>query len=242
MLSKKEKHKPASFKETGEATEFRRLEHKLYNRAEYKGQKVFMVTSASLGEGKSTVSSFLSLTHAHNRGLRTVLVDCDLHRPRINKMFDLPLENGLAEYFEKRATGSELIKDTSVPKLKIITAGKATEKASELMATAPLQALVNSISSQFDMIILDSPPVIPVSDPLIISDVAEGIYWVMKAGHSKKKMVKHALEMLGEKSEKLVGAVINNSMNVMPYYYNYNYYGKKYKQSRTDKKDAVKEK
>ncbi|MBN1464822.1 CpsD/CapB family tyrosine-protein kinase [candidate division KSB1 bacterium] len=233
------KKRADSFHDSAEAVEFRRLEHRLYNNAEWKKRKIFMVTSANLGEGKSTISSFLSLTHAHNRRIKTLLVDCDLHRPRINKLFDLPQENGLAEYFENRIGVEDLVRDTAIPLLKIITAGKSTEKTSELMATAPLQALISSLRSQFDIIILDSPPIIPVSDPLIISDVVDGIYLVMKAGHSKKKMVKHAIEMLGERSEKIVGAIINNSMNVMPYYYNYSYYGKKYKQSSKDEKETA---
>ncbi|MBN1559398.1 CpsD/CapB family tyrosine-protein kinase [candidate division KSB1 bacterium] len=231
-----------AFQDSAEAVEFRRLEHRLYNNAEWKKRKVFMVTSANLGEGKSTISSFLSFTHAYNRRIKTLLIDCDLHRPRIHKVFALPQENGLAEYFENKIGVNDLLKETAIPTLKIVTAGKATKKTSELMTTTPLIALINSFRSQFDIIILDSPPIIPVSDPLVISDVADGIYLVMKAGHSRKKMVKHAIEMLGDRSEKIVGAVINNSMNVMPYYYNYSYYGRKYKQSSKDEKETAKAK
>ena len=155
-------------------------------------------------------------------------------------MFNLPLEIGLAEFLDGRATAAEAVRDTQVSHLKIVTAGASKLSASELMSSAGMQALVDSFYDDYDMIVLDSPPVIPVSDPLILADIVDGIYWVMKAGSTKKRMAKHAIEMLNEKSAKIVGAIINNSTNVMPYYYDYSYYGKKYKQNRRDRKATAK--
>lgn len=228
------------YEESPEATEFRRLEHRLYNNAALAKHKVFMVTSANISEGKSTVSSYLALTHAHYRSLRTLLIDCDLRRPRIHKMFNLPLQNGLAEFLGGQATASETVRDTKVANLKIIPAGVSPLSASELVSSKGIKALVDSFHQDYDMIILDSPPIIPVSDPLILADIVDGIYLVMKAGSTKKRMAKHAIEMLNEKSAKIVGAIINNSTNVMPYYYDYSYYGKKYKQNRRDRKATAK--
>lgn len=242
MKTQLHKRHQQSFFDSAEATEFRRLEHRLYGNAAVKKQKIFMVTSANMGEGKSTISSLLSITHARHRHIATLLIDCDLRRPTIHKLFDVPRENGLTEYFYGNAEPEDLIKQTHLSNLSVITAGRSESSASELLALEPLTHLINSLEPSFDMIILDSPPVIPVSDPLIIADAADGIYWIMKAGYTKKKMIKHAIEMLGEKSEKIVGTVINNSKNVMPYYYDYNYYGGKYKQDRKERKMSLKQK
>jgi len=236
MKLKSKKHQPKNFIETAEATEFRRLEHRLFNNASWKKQNVFMVTSANLGEGKSTISSLLSITHAHDRELKTLLIDCDLRRPRIHQMFSLPNERGLANFFEGRVDVKDIIQNSRLTNLKIITAGHSDISASDLMNSERLGQLVRSLSAHFDMIILDSPPVVPVSDPLTIADVADGIYWVIKAGYTKKKLIKHAIEILGDKREKIVGTIVNNAKNVMPYYYDYNYYGNKYTQSRKDRK------
>ncbi len=224
------------FIDSVEATEFRRLEYRLYGLSSMAKHKVFMVTSANQGEGKSTISSLLAITHAYHRQLSTLLIDCDLRRPSIHKMFGLSAKNGLAEVFEGTADADGLLKQTHIPQLNIITAGSSDKSPSSLLKLVPLQQLIKTVSPLYDMIILDSPPVIPVSDPLIIVDAADGIYWIIKAGLTKKKMIKHAVEMLGEKSEKIQGSIINNSKNVMPYYYDYSYYGKKYKTSRKEQK------
>ena len=242
MKTHRKKQLSQDFIDSVEATEFRRLEYRLFGNASMNKHKVFMVTSANLGEGKSTISSLLSMTHAYHRNLSTLLIDCDLRRPTIHKMFGLSQEKGLAEYFEGTVDTNELVKDTHLSDLKVITAGRSSHSASELLALDPLKRLIDTVGSNFDMIILDSPPIIPVSDPLIIADAADGIYWIMKAGYTKKKMIKHALEMLGDKREKIAGTVINNAKNVMPYYYDYSYYGNKYKQSRKEQKMLLEEK
>ena len=205
--------------------ELRRLEYRFYNYAKLQNQKIFMFTSATTGEGKTTISSFLSVLLSHHRNKRTLIIDCDVYRPRIHKLFDLDLDKGLADYLDYQCSINEIIKNTWIPKLHVITSGTSNRPASDLITAEQIQVLLGVCRSNFDFIILDSPPILPVSDPLILADIVDGIYWVLLAGSTKRKVVKHALRLLGEKSDKIVGAIINNSKQSMPYYYNYSYHG-----------------
>jgi capsular exopolysaccharide synthesis family protein len=160
-------------RESPEATEFRRLYSNI--RGLDGNLKTVMITSSMVEEGKSLISSFLALTIAENTRQKILLLDSDLRRPMINVLFKLPLENGLSDLLEGKSKIPDLMKTTPVPELKIITAGKVTGSPTGILNPIKLHEVFDELKFYFDYIVVDAPPVIPVSDPLIIANEVDGV-------------------------------------------------------------------
>jgi capsular exopolysaccharide synthesis family protein len=213
-------------RESPEATEFRRLYSNLRSRDG--GLKTVMITSSTVEEGKSLISSFLALTTAEVSQKKVLLLDTDLRRPMINVLFKLPLENGFADLLEKKGQIADMIKTTSMPELKIITAGKLKGSPTSVLNPIRLHEIFEELKFYFDFIVVDSPPVIPVSDPLMIAGDADGVLLVLRAGSTPKDVVKRAMNLMQNSKIKILGAVLNNLEEVLPYYYSSKYYSYKY--------------
>ncbi|MCL4708133.1 CpsD/CapB family tyrosine-protein kinase [bacterium] len=214
--------------ETPELNEFKRLFNRLHTEKQKHGTKVFMITSAMMSEGKSTVAAYLAVTSALYQSTETVLVDCDLRRPVIHRHYELPLQPGIAEVLSRELDLSAAIKPSALPHLKIITAGKPNQTPAELFSLTHLQSVVDEMREKFSIIIFDAPPIIPVSDTLLLSNFVDGILIVVKAGKSQKRVTQRALDMLQTNSDKILGVVVNNLRSALPYYYDHRYYGYKY--------------
>lgn len=211
-----------------ESVEFRRIYTKLNNLGPSNHVKKIMITSSISGEGKSTISSLLAITCARYNSGTTLLVDCDLRRPNIHKIISLPKEKGLAEILKGEMTPLETIKDTNLENLKIITGGELKERPSKLLNSSRIVSIFAELQPNFETIILDTPPVIPVSDSLILSVIADITLVIIKAGKTQKEVAKRAIELLKDTKVSTVGILVNNLANMLPYYYNYNYYRYKY--------------
>jgi capsular exopolysaccharide synthesis family protein len=220
-------------RESPEATEFRRLYSNI--RGMNGKLKTVMVTSSTIEEGKSLISSFLALTIAENSQLKVLLLDTDLRRPMINVLYKLPLENGLYDLLEHNAKIPDLLKSTSVPELKIITAGKLKGSPTAVLNPTRLHEVFEELKFYFDFIVVDSPPVIPVSDPLIIANDVDGVLMVLRAGSTPKEVAKRAINLLQNSKINVLGVVLNNIEDVLPYYYSSKYYSYKYYQKDTSK-------
>lgn len=220
--------RPYNYEETPEATEFKRLYNKLQYTHDRKGTKVFMVTSANVSEGKSTVAAFLATASARYRATETLLVDCDLRRPMVHKLYDLPNERGVADFLAHDENINMMLKPTTISNLKIITAGVASKSPADLFSSSRLHEMFELIRFHFEIVLIDAPPMIPVSDSLLLSNEAEGILFVFKAGETPKRVAQRAIELLDNNRSKLLGAVINNMKGILPYYYDYRYYNYKY--------------
>jgi capsular exopolysaccharide synthesis family protein len=216
------------YEETPEATEFKRLYNKLQYEHDRVGMKVFMVTSANVSEGKSTVTAFLAAASARYHTTETLLVDCDLRRPMVHKLYDLPNEGGVADILTHDENISRHLKPSAIPNLKIITAGVAKQSPADLFSSSRLHEMFNQIRFHFKIVLIDAPPMIPVSDSLLLGNEAEGILFVFKAGETPKRVAQRAVELLDNNRKKLLGAVINNMKGVLPYYYDHRYYNYKY--------------
>lgn len=216
------------YEETPEATEFKRLYNKLQFEHDHHGTKVFMMTSASVSEGKSTVAAFLAAASARYRATETLLVDCDLRRPMIHRLYELPNELGVADILASGKSITSVLKSSGIPNLQIITAGIARQSPADLFSSARLHEMFGQIRSYFKIAIIDAPPMIPVSDSLLLSNEAEGILFVFKAGETPKRVAQRAVALLDNNRRKLLGAVINNMKGVLPYYYDHRYYNYQY--------------
>jgi capsular exopolysaccharide synthesis family protein len=211
------------------ATEFRRLLHNINGNISGQETKIILITSAMLAEGKSTVASFLALTAARQKKRKTLLVDCDLRRPTLHYLFDVPRENGIAEVLVIGIKAGDVIKNTSEPFLDIITAGKVVSQPTDIFDSGAIRALLEEVRFNYDLIIVDCAPVLPVSDPMLLAPDMDGVLLVIKAGSTQREVAKRASKLLKTDKTKFLGVVLNNLANILPYYFSDSYYGYDYK-------------
>ncbi|MCD6163586.1 MAG: CpsD/CapB family tyrosine-protein kinase [candidate division Zixibacteria bacterium] len=214
-------------RETIEGTEFRRLYSNI--KSSYEGDlKSVMITSSTVEEGKSTIASFLSISIAETSGEKILLLDTDLRRPMVHNFFKLPKENGLADILDKKCSIKQAIKQTSIPDLSIITAGKVDRDPTLLLNQNRLREVFEELKFYFDLIIVDVPPIIPVSDPIIIASEVDSVLLVIRVGMTPKEVVKRAANFLKNSKINIAGVILNNFEEVLPYYYRSRYYSNKY--------------
>ena len=195
----------------------------LLHTARHQSMQVVMVTSATQGEGKTSLASQLASSMA-TAGMRTLIVDCDLRNPSIHKLFDLGLTAGVSEVLCQEADVSEAVQPTAVPNLWIIPAGQCSNRVITALAQGhPLETLFNRLRGQFDFIIVDSCPVLPVADALLIGQHVDGVLFSIMQDISQLPKVLVASEKLALLNIPLVGAVVNGIRSQDMYSYGYNY-------------------
>jgi len=226
-LEKEQKHTIYDIfdQESPIATEMRRLYSNIRHIDGRNPKRSFLITSAERGEGKSTVASHLALTVARFRGKKSLLVDSDLRRPKAHQIFDIPKEPGLCECLLGEIDPLEAVKDTPIENLKIIPAGRRIKSPAHLFEGDIMTEIFEKIKFYYDIVIVDSAPVIPVSDPMLISSVLDGVVLVMLAGKTPRNVSLRAKNILLDANANLLGVVVNNMSEVLPYYYDYRYYG-----------------
>ena len=202
--------------------------------------KVIMVTSPSPGEGKSTIASNLAIAVAQ-AGKRTLLIDCDLRKPRQHRFFEISNKRGLTSLLtEKRDKGDRLespIVKTGIEHLDVLPCGPIPASPAELLNGKRFDKLIHQLRGHYDQIIIDTPPTVPVSDSRIISASADGFVMILRAGKSRRKMAKHAVDLLASIGARPVGIVINgvtNSWGSYSYYSRYGFYQYGYGEYRDD--------
>lgn len=211
------------------ATEFRRLLHNINGVEPEKRPKTILVTSAMLSEGKSTIVSFLAMTAARHKRRKTLLVDCDLRRPVIHRMFSLNREHGVVEALTEGRKIKEVIKKTSDDMLDVITAGRPVNQPTEVFDSEAIHRMLEEVRFYYDLILVDCAPLLPVSDPMLLAGEMDGVLMVVKAGSTQREVVQRATLLLKNNNTKFLGVVLNNLTNVLPYYYHESYYGYEYK-------------
>lgn len=207
------------------ATEMRRLYSNIRHIDGRGLKRSFLVTSANRGEGKSTVAAHLALTVARFRGKKSLIVDADLRRPRLHQIFDVEKEPGLLECLEGDLDPLEAIKDTPIENLKVIPSGRRVRSPAHLFEGDVMAEIFEKIKFYHDIVIVDSAPIIPVSDPMLISSVVDGVLLVLLAGMTPRNVSLRAKNILLDANANLLGVVVNNLSEVLPYYYDYKYYG-----------------
>jgi len=210
-------------------TEFRRLLYKIRNAETGSELKTLLFTSAMLAEGKSTICSFLALTASRHKGMKTLLIDCDLRRPSIHKLFAIEREPGMSNILGEGLKLEDSIRKTGVETLDIITAGKISAQPAEIFDVDAIGRVVDEMKFFYDLILVDTPPLLPVSDPMLLAPRMDGIVLIVKAGVTQREVVGRAVDIIESSRHKILGVVLNNMNNSLPYYYDYSYYGYEYK-------------
>ncbi len=185
-------------------------------------KKVLLITSVLPLEGKTLLASNLAITFA-TMGKNVLLIDADLRRPRIHTVFDLEKGKGLSALL---TGGESTIKNTDIPGLKIITSGALPPNPAELLNSKKMKEMIERAREQYDVIVIDSPPILSVTDPAILSTLVDGVVVVVKASSTPRPAIKKGIKQLSEVGGKVLGCVLNdvNFEKESYYYSNYRYY------------------
>jgi capsular exopolysaccharide synthesis family protein len=171
------------------------------------GLRSVMITSAMPGEGKTSVTSHLAASLARS-GRRILLIDCDLRRPAIDRLFDLPDSSGLCEVLRGELALIDAVQPTEAGNLSILPAGHMDATALEALGRGDLQAILDAVESQYDFVIVDSAPVLPVADSLLVSQHVDAVIFAILHGVSRMPTVQAAYERLAMLGVRVLGAVV----------------------------------
>ncbi|MCP4545722.1 MAG: CpsD/CapB family tyrosine-protein kinase [bacterium] len=210
------------------AIEFRRAYAKLSYEMKQGNKHCFLMTSAMAGEGKSTAAAMMAVTIAKYRNTKTLLMDADLRRPRVHEFFQMPARKGLADALLGDVDIIDTIKDTQFENLKVITCGKRIASPTSLLQADRIADILSELKFYFDTVIIDTTPVLPVSDAAQIAVETDGVIYVVMAGVTQREVVKRGYKILKDSNVDIVGVLVNNASEVLPYYYSYDYYDYKY--------------
>ncbi len=194
--------------------------------------RTLLVTSARPAEGKTTVATNLAYTAARS-GDRVLLIDCDLRKPQAHLFFALPNEIGFTSVLLGEATirqVAHLVKDADA--LAVVTAGPQPPNPSELLAGERTQESLERLSESVDLIVLDSPPVLPVSDPVVLAPLVDGVVVVASANSTDRRQLGKSIERLAQVDAPMLGTVLNRYDPLVSGDYSYGY-------ERPTEKDAT---
>jgi capsular exopolysaccharide synthesis family protein len=185
--------------------------------------RTMLVTSGQPGDGKTT-TAFNAAIAFTQLGARVVIVDCDMRKPRIHKMVQSKKKRGLSTFLSGGGELDDFIHPTPVPNLSVLQCGHVPPNPSELISSDKMRELLGLLTERFDYVILDSPPLATVTDPMILSTLVDGVILVVKSGKSKSELVRRACQDLNGVGAKILGVVLNDLDIRREGYDYYNYY------------------
>lgn len=204
---------------------FRTLRTRIHFSKMVKDAKTLLVTSAAPAEGKSIVSSNLAISFAFSEA-KTVLIDCDLRRSSIHYFYNMKKSPGLVDYFLGQAPFESIVRKSDIKNLSIITAGKTPPNPSEIISSQRMQLILQRLRDDFDIIILDSPPIMAVSDSEILSRLVDMSLLVVNSGNTKQDWMENSVDLLNNEKNSFLGILLNSysykeGQHSYHHYYNY---------------------
>ena len=197
--------------------------------------QVILVSSSGPGEGKTTTIANLAITYA-NLGKKVLLVDSDLRKPVIHKVFKVDKTPGLTSFLVDGNTDINILKSTDIDNLSVVTSGVNPPNPSELLDSAKMKEFLDKYKEEFDIILFDSPPLIAVTDPYVLMKYVDQFVMVVRAGVTMKGAFNRAVTAL-EQTDFAVSGVVMNAMTEEYSYgagYYYNYYQYYYADNSSD--------
>ncbi|UQZ84345.1 Tyrosine-protein kinase YwqD [Paenibacillus konkukensis] len=188
--------------------------------------RTIMVTSAGPGEGKSTTITNLAVAYAQS-DMHVVLIDADLRKPTMHHTFNLSNRIGLTNALSSRGMVSDVIRETKIPNLSVITSGPIPPNPSEMLASKRMGVLLEELKEQYDMILIDTPPALAVTDAQIVASKSDGVILVIDSGKVKREIAMKAKANLDYVKARILGVVLNNMNRKSSESYYYYYYGNK---------------
>jgi capsular exopolysaccharide synthesis family protein len=192
----------------GEA--FRRLRTQIFASNPEVPIRTLLITSAEIGEGKSVIAANLAFSLAQS-GQKVIIVDCDLRKPSLDKIFNLQNKVGLSGVLKKYAEVEEVVQSSKAPGLKVLTSGPLLSKSTELLGSPQMSSVLQELGEWFDMVLLDTPSFLAVTDAALLSPQVDGVVLVIGRGQTREKALKTAEKQLADIHAKLIGVVINRA-------------------------------
>lgn len=200
--------------------------------------RVVMVTSARPGEGKTTQAANLAWAFS-SVGDRTLIMDTDLRRGRIHKILGMDNEQGMTTLLAGRSSLTDVIRDTEVPNLDVITRGPVIPGSTELLCKLEFEKIIDLLKDRYERIILDATPVLGLSETASLQRVTDGVILVVRAEKTPKRDVRAAIEVLAKAGAYFYGFVLNAvDLSKPANYYNYYYYSSSYYDEFAEDTDA----
>jgi tyrosine-protein kinase Etk/Wzc len=183
-----------------------------------------VVTSAAPKEGKSTTAANLAAACAQ-QGQKVLLIDCDLRGPTVHSLYNRPRAPGLTNVLIGTVSIEDAIHSTALPELMVLTAGTTPPNPAELLGSPKMAKLLEDAAGRFDLVIIDTPPLLAASDAAILGRIADGTLMVVRAGQTQRVAVQEAIQQLHTVGARVLGTVLNDPdaeiAKFAPYYYQY---------------------
>ncbi len=212
---------------SGPAESYRKVRAKINVYRSDSHARTFAVTSTTAGEGKTSLATNLAISFAQ-ANLSALLVDADMRHPKIHDIFGIERMPGLGEYLDGECTWESIVRPSGLHGLSLIPAGTGGSRSAELLESPRLRELFESGPRKFDVMIIDSPPVLGVADASILTNAADATIFVIQASQNSKWLIRRAGKELRAAEANVIGAVLNRVRSQRGnYYYYHRYYPKK---------------
>jgi len=199
----------------------------LFSSAETQPQ-VILTSSAGPQEGKTITTTNLAITMAQS-GSRVIILDCDMRRPNIHKLFGLSRDKGMSNILVKGCEIKDAVVHTGISNLDIIPCGPIPPNPSEILGSSRMSKLVEILRKSYNRIVIDSPPITAVTDAVVLAKLVDGIVLVVREGETPREIIKNGLDQLQAVNAPILGVVLNcidiGRDNYYYYQYYYYYYG-----------------
>ncbi len=188
--------------------QYRRLAAVLHDAQANSGLRVIMIASAVLGEGKTLTATNLALTLSESYHNRVLLIDADLRKPALHKVFRLEMASGLVEGLDPKVNAKLVLRQVS-ERLSILPAGRPTSDPMAALTSTRMRRLVDEAKENFDWVILDTPPLMLLPDAHLLSALVDGAVLIIRANSTPHEHVKRAADIIGR--ERITGVVLNHA-------------------------------
>ncbi|MBL8187763.1 MAG: polysaccharide biosynthesis tyrosine autokinase [Acidobacteria bacterium] len=220
-----------TYKDAGSVAEaYRMLRTSILLAAAGHPPKTVLVTSSQPGEGKTTTAINTSICLSQ-LGATVLLIDADMRRPRIHKALGIDHRRGLSNYLSGNISLKTVVQPTKVPNLYVLPSGIVPPNSADLLSSEKFRMMLHKLSQHFDHILIDSPPIGSVTDPVIMSRLVDGVMLIVHGGKSSREMVVHSRQELANVGAKIFGVVLNN-VNMQRDGYDYYYRRYQYEYTR----------
>ncbi len=190
------------------AEQYRTLRTRIPQSEQERYYRAILVTSPCAGDGKSVTSLNLALAMAQEFHRRVLLVDADLRDPSLHRLLGIPGRPGLSEILAGTATPDEAMVTLADCRLTVLPAGSPVDRPTELLGSAEMRRLVDTLRTQFDRVIFDTPPAVPLADVGVLAPLADGVLLVVRAGQTPRPAIDRAVEDISP--ERILGLVLND--------------------------------
>lgn len=194
------------------AEQYRVLRSRIEYLSQEKGFRTFMITSPIVGEGKSLTAANLALSLSRSRDRRVVLVDCDLRRPSLHRLFGMRMKEGFIDVVEERCPLEAALVSVEHPllppgALSFLSAGRANAASPEWLGSSKTDKLITLLSERFDLVFFDTPPILPLADAAVVGAKVDAALLVLRAGHTSIETL--TLAMQSADLQNWIGVILN---------------------------------